>query len=100
MLTSGLPIAIKSLSMLARLLISIANPNPVWSWLHRLGGPGLVLLGIVDNSVIPVPGSMDVFVIVLTAHNRQWWPYYVVMAVLGAVLGGYLTYRASKIGGT
>jgi hypothetical protein len=47
--------------------------SPVWIWLHRLGGPGLILLGLVDNSVIPLPGSMDVFVILLLSerlHNR------------------------------
>ena len=32
----------------------------VWRWLVRLGGPGLVVLGIADNSVIPLTGSMDV----------------------------------------
>jgi hypothetical protein len=31
----------------------------IWLWLHRLGGPGLILLGLADNSAIPLPGSMD-----------------------------------------
>src|SRR5439155_3972274 len=73
--------------------------NPVWKWLHRLGGPGLILLGIADNSLIPLPGSMDVFVIVLSAHQRQWWFYYAIMATVGALLGGYLTYRLAEKGG-
>jgi membrane protein YqaA with SNARE-associated domain len=73
--------------------------NPVWSWVHRLGGPGLILLGIADNSLVPMPGSMDVFVILLAAHRRNWWPYYAFMATLGAVLGGYITYRLAEKGG-
>jgi len=67
--------------------------------MHRLGGPGLILLGIVDNSAIPIPGGMDVFVILLSAHRREWWLYYAFMAVIGAVLGGYLTYRLAEKGG-
>ena|SRR5437868_6300742 len=73
--------------------------NPVWTWIHRLGGPGLILLGIADNSLIPLPGSMDAFVILLTAHRPHWWPYYAFMATVGAVLGGYLTYRLAEKGG-
>jgi membrane protein YqaA with SNARE-associated domain len=71
----------------------------VWTWIHRLGGPGLILLGVIDNSVIPIPGGMDIFVILLAAHRREWWLYYAVMAVAGAVLGGYLTYRLAEKGG-
>ncbi len=71
----------------------------VWQWLHRLGGAGLILLGIVDNSAVPVPGSMDVLTILLSAHNREWWPYYAFMATLGGVVGGYLTYRLAEKGG-
>ena len=81
------------------LLISVLMLNPVWTWLHRLGGPGLILLGIADNSLIPLPGSVDVFVILLSAHRREWWPYYAFMATVGAVLGGYLTYRLAEKGG-
>ncbi len=69
------------------------------SWLLRLGGPGLILLGIADNSVVPLPGSMDVFVILLSSANRDWWPYYGFMGTLGAVLGGYITYRLAEKGG-
>lgn len=71
----------------------------LWKWLQRLGGPGLIALGLVDNSAIPVPGSMDLLVIVLAAHHRGWWPYYAFMATVGAVVGGYLTYRLAEKGG-
>ena len=71
----------------------------LWNWIYRLGGPGLVLLGIVDNSVVPIPGGMDIFVILLAAHRRGWWLYYGFMAAAGAVLGGYLTYRLAQKGG-
>ena len=71
----------------------------VWRWVVRMGGPGLVLLGIADNSVIPLTGSMDVLTIWLAARHREPWPYYACMATLGAVIGGYITYALSRKGG-
>src|SRR5512146_1164312 len=81
------------------LLISVLLVNPVWTWLHRLGGPGLILLGLADNSLIPLPGSVDGFVILLSAHRREWWPYYAFMATVGEVIGGYLTDGLAEKGG-
>ncbi len=71
----------------------------VWTWLRHLGGIGLVLLGLADNSVVPLPGSMDVLTIYLAARHRQLWWYYAVMATVGAVLGGYITYSLARKGG-
>lgn len=70
-----------------------------WVRLRRLGGVGLVLLGIADNSVIPLTGSMDVLTIWLSARHREPWPYYALMATVGAVLGGYITYALARKGG-
>jgi membrane protein YqaA with SNARE-associated domain len=70
-----------------------------WGWIMSLGGPGLILLGLADNSVIPLPGSMDVLTIVLAANHREFWWYYSLMATVGAVIGGYLTYRLGREGG-
>jgi membrane protein YqaA with SNARE-associated domain len=72
---------------------------PIWRQLRRLGGPGLVLLGVADNSVIPLTGSMDVLTIWLAARHREPWPYYAFMATLGAVIGGYITYALARKGG-
>ena len=64
-----------------------------------MGGPGLVLLGIADNSVIPLTGSTDVLTIWLAARHREPWPYYALMATLGALIGGYITYALARKGG-
>ena len=72
---------------------------PIWHRLRRLGGPGLVLLGVADNSVIPLTGSMDVLTIWLAARHHEPWPYYAAMATLGAVIGGYITYALARKGG-
>lgn len=66
------------------------------TWLHHLGGPGLILLAVVDNSPVPVPGSMDALTIILAADQRTWWPYYAGMATIGSLIGGYLTYGVAQ----
>lgn len=77
----------------------LASKNSALRWLLGLGGPGLLVLGVADNSIIPMPGSDDVATILLAAHHRDMWFYYAAMATLGAVLGGYLTYRMARKGG-
>ena len=72
---------------------------PLTRQLHHLGGIGLILLGVADNSVIPLTGSMDVLTIYFAARHQEPWPYYALMATLGAVLGGYITYSLARKGG-
>src|ERR1700681_4140566 len=83
------------------MLIPIQSLLAVSTWvrLRRLGGLGLVLLGVADNSVIPLTGSMDVLTIWLSARHREPWFYYAAMATLGAVIGGYITYALARKGG-
>src|SRR5439155_7808998 len=83
--------------MLAHLHVLFAGTT--LNWVRRLGGPGLVLLGLADNSVVPLPGSMDVLTIWLAAGHRSWWPYYAAMATIGALIGGYITYGLARKGG-
>jgi len=75
--------------------------DSTWKWIQRLGVPGLLLLGIAGNTpfLSGPAGSMDVFVILLSAHRHEWWAYYAFMATLGEVLGGYLAYRLAAKGG-
>jgi membrane protein YqaA with SNARE-associated domain len=82
-------------------VLAAGRSATLWKWMHRLGGPGLILLGIADNTpFISVPaGGVEAFIIVLSAHRTEWWPYYAFMATVGEVIGGYLTYRLSEIGG-
>ena len=70
-----------------------------WHWIQRLGGPGLVAVGLIDNSVIPFPGGMDFFTILLSMTHRELWWYYAIMATIGSVIGSYFTYRMGEKGG-
>ncbi len=80
-------------------IVLVVSKKSALRWLVHLGGPGLILLGLADNSLIPLPGSTDVVTILLAAHHRNLWVYYALMATAGAVLGGYLTYRMARKGG-
>jgi membrane protein YqaA with SNARE-associated domain len=80
-------------------VVLLATQKSALRWLIGLGGPGLILLGLADNSLVPMPGSTDVVTILLAAHHREWWIYYALMATAGAVLGGFLTYRMARRGG-
>ncbi len=73
--------------------------HTAWHWIQRLGGPGLIIVGVVDSSVIPFPGGMDFFTILLAmSHHEPWW-YYAIMATVGSVIGSYFTYRVGLKGG-
>src|SRR3984957_12690404 len=87
---------------LMRLLIAAAKPTLEHSmrrWLIHLGALGFLPLGLIDSSIIPLPGSMDVLTIILAARSPEIWFYYAAMATLGSVLGGFVTYRLARKGG-
>jgi membrane protein YqaA with SNARE-associated domain len=71
----------------------------LWQRLYRMGGLGLIILGIADNSVVPLTGSMDVLTIYLAARHLHPWLYYALMATIGAVAGGFITYSLARKGG-
>ena len=88
--------------MIRRALLVLAEPSlahNVRHWIYQLGGLGLIPLGLLDASVVPIPGSMDVLTIVLAARDAKYWPYYAAMATLGSVAGAYLTFRLARKGG-
>ena len=88
--------------MIARQILAIVAPTVarnVRRSIFHLGGLGFIPLGLLDNSVIPLPGSMDVLTIVLSARKQELWLYYAFMATIGSVIGGYITYRLARKGG-
>ena len=91
-----------ALRMMIGTAIAAAAPTTLRSvrhWIFHLGGLGLIPLGLLDNSPIPLPGIMDVATILLAGRQQQLWLYYAVMATLGSVLGGFVTYRLARKGG-
>ena len=82
-------------------LFLLATAESLRDWSLHLGGLGLILLGLADNTpfVSAPPGSMDIAVIALSAGRPESWARYAFMATVGEVLGGYLTYRLAARGG-
>ena len=61
--------------MIARQILAIVAPTlarSVRRWIFHLGGLGFIPLGLLDDSVIPPPGSMDVLTIVLSARKTTY----------------------------
>src|SRR4029077_15989878 len=88
--------------MLIHHILAFAAPTAARTfrrWIFHLGGLGFIPLGLIDSSVIPLPGSMDVLTIVLAARHPELWLYYAVMATIGSVIGGFVTYRLARKGG-
>src|ERR1700681_3061663 len=73
--------------------------HDVRHWIAQLGGVGLIPLGLLDASLVPIQGSMDVLTIVLAARDSKLWFYYAGMATVGSVVGALVTFRLARKGG-
>jgi membrane protein YqaA with SNARE-associated domain len=69
-------------------------------WLTHLGAPGLFFVAIADSSPIPlpIPGSTDLLLLWLVAHNGDPW-LLAAMAIAGSLVGGYITWDIGRRGG-
>jgi membrane protein YqaA with SNARE-associated domain len=83
--------------------------TPIAAWLfksrimgmlaHKFGAFLFFPLGFLDNSPIPMPGSMDALLIFLAASKKELWWYYALMATAGAVISSWPMYRLGAKGG-
>jgi membrane protein YqaA with SNARE-associated domain len=65
----------------------------------RLGGFGLLGLGILDSSFLFMPLGNDLLVVILTARKPHLLPYYAAMAMAGSVLGSLIVdFTSRKLG--
>src|SRR5947209_2465764 len=80
------------------MLMSVAMVS-AFHWIRSLGAFGIILMALVDNSVVPTPGSVDLLTVYFAARNREIWYWYAVISTAGSVLGGYITYRLGRKGG-
>lgn len=69
-------------------------------WLLQLGAVGVFGVSLIDSSIIPLPlpGSTDLLLLLLTAHRGN--PFLLAAAAIaGSLVGAYLTWGAGKKGG-
>lgn len=68
--------------------------------LAHLGALGVFLVAVIDSTVIPlpIPGSTDLLLLWLIAHNRNPWALGA-CAIAGSLIGGYITWQMGKKGG-
>jgi membrane protein YqaA with SNARE-associated domain len=61
----------------------------LFAFVLKLGGPGLVLLGILDSSFLFAPWGNDLLVVAMTARQPHFanMLYYAAMSTVGSVLG-------------
>jgi membrane protein YqaA with SNARE-associated domain len=73
-----------------------AAPSATFAFVRHFGGIALVPLAIVDSTIIPTFGSLDLLTAWLAAGNPDLWWYYTVMSTAGSLIGAYITYRMGK----
>jgi membrane protein YqaA with SNARE-associated domain len=77
-----------------------ATPSASVTFLRHVGGIGLVPLAILDSSIIPTFGSLDLLTAWLAALTPGLWLYYAAMSTTGALIGAVITYRMGRKLGT
>ncbi|MGB6200437.1 MAG: VTT domain-containing protein [Candidatus Acidiferrales bacterium] len=74
----------------------------VLPWLEALvlatGGLGMCLAGFIDSATTLPPVLLDILLIEVSIHRPARMPYYVMMTVIGSVLGGVLLYVIARKG--
>lgn len=77
----------------AALILQRRQPSTSMLLVRHLGGIALVPLGILDSSIIPTFGSLDLLTAWLAAGTPYLWFYYAAMSTAGSLIGAILTYR-------
>jgi membrane protein YqaA with SNARE-associated domain len=62
------------------------------------GGLGMCVVGFIDSAAPLPPVLLDILLIEVSMHRPARMPYYVMMTVLGSVLGGVLLYALARKG--
>jgi membrane protein YqaA with SNARE-associated domain len=81
-------------------IAAAAGKHASLHWLFSLGWLGVFGAALLDSSPIPlpVPGTTDLLILLLVVHKSSPW-LVVSVAVVGSVIGGFLTWSAGKKGG-
>src|SRR5215469_3156315 len=73
-----------------------AAPSSTLTWVRHYGGIALFPLAILDSSIIPTFGSLDLLTGWLAVSDPELWWYYALMSTAGSLVGAFLTYRLGR----
>ena len=68
--------------------------------LLTLGWPGLLAIAVLDSSGVPLPGGVDLVVILLSAQQPALFPLAALLAAGGSTVGCWVLYRVGRRGGS
>jgi membrane protein YqaA with SNARE-associated domain len=100
MATQTSPLPKTATTAVARPPVAHVHHSVLPHWLTQLGGLGLFAVAIFDSSPIPlpVPGSTDLLLLLLVSRHGN--PFLLTAcAIVGAAIGGYITWSTGKKGG-
>ena len=69
------------------------------NFLAALGPFGVFLLALVDGVGVPIPGGVDVLLVVLAARNPEQAWLLATVTIIGSLLGGMALFYAARKGG-
>jgi membrane protein YqaA with SNARE-associated domain len=73
-----------------------AAPSTTLTLVRHFGGIALAPLAVLDSSIIPTFGSLDLFTGWLAVGDPKLWWYYALMSTVGSIVGALLMYRMGK----
>lgn len=73
-----------------------AAPSSTLMFVRHYGGIALFPLAILDSSIIPTFGSLDLLTGWLAVSDPELWWYYALMSTAGSVVGAAITYRMGR----
>jgi membrane protein YqaA with SNARE-associated domain len=72
------------------------GPSTMVTLVRQFGGFALIPLAVLDSSIVPTFGSLDLLTAWLAAGYPKLWWYYALMSSGGSLLGAVLMYRLGK----
>ena len=67
--------------------------------LLALGVPGLFLIALLDSAGVPLPGGVDIVLILLSWQQPALFVLFALTAAVGSTIGCLVLYRAGRTGG-
>ena len=73
-----------------------AAPSTPLMLVRHFGGIALAPLAVLDSSIIPTFGSLDLLTGWLAVSDPNLWWYYALMSTAGSLIGAFLMYRMGQ----